>query len=45
MVSNAGTPVICDPGANIIAAAHEQGVPLKVFPGPSGIIILVLLIC
>eukprot|EP01118_Nematostelium_gracile_P005620 TRINITY_DN1788_c0_g1_i1.p1 TRINITY_DN1788_c0_g1~~TRINITY_DN1788_c0_g1_i1.p1 ORF type:complete len:399 (-),score=101.09 TRINITY_DN1788_c0_g1_i1:13-1209(-) len=38
LVSNAGTPVISDPGANIISCAHEQNVPIKVFPGPSAVI-------
>src|SRR5215510_2009320 len=35
LVSDAGLPGISDPGARLIAAALEAGVPVTVLPGPS----------
>jgi 16S rRNA (cytidine1402-2'-O)-methyltransferase len=37
LVSDAGMPGISDPGARLIAAALEQGVPVTVLPGPSAV--------
>src|SRR5438034_4414050 len=37
LVSDAGLPGISDPGARLIAAALEAGVPLTVLPGPSAV--------
>jgi len=37
LVSDAGTPVVADPGARLIAAAHEAGVPVFAVPGPSAL--------
>src|SRR6266550_527705 len=37
LVSDAGLPGINDPGARLIAAAREAGVPVTVLPGPSAI--------
>jgi 16S rRNA (cytidine1402-2'-O)-methyltransferase len=35
LVSDAGLPGISDPGARLVAAALEAGVPVTVLPGPS----------
>jgi len=37
LVSDAGLPGINDPGARLVAAALEAGVPVTVLPGPSAI--------
>ena len=37
LVSDAGLPGISDPGARLIAAALEAGVPVTVLPGPSAV--------
>jgi len=35
VVTDAGMPGISDPGAELVAAARERGVPVEVLPGPS----------
>jgi 16S rRNA (cytidine1402-2'-O)-methyltransferase len=37
LVSDAGLPVISDPGARLVAAAVDAGVPVTVLPGPSAV--------
>jgi 16S rRNA (cytidine1402-2'-O)-methyltransferase len=37
VVSDAGTPVISDPGARLIAAAHAAGLRVEPIPGPSAV--------
>jgi 16S rRNA (cytidine1402-2'-O)-methyltransferase len=37
LVSDAGLPAISDPGARLVAAAAEAGVPVTVLPGPSAV--------
>jgi 16S rRNA (cytidine1402-2'-O)-methyltransferase len=37
LVSDAGLPAISDPGARLIAAACEAGIPVTVLPGPSAV--------
>ena len=37
LVSDAGLPGINDPGARLVAAALEAGVPVTVLPGPSAV--------
>ena len=37
LVSDAGLPGVNDPGARLIAAAIEAGVPVTVLPGPSAV--------
>ncbi|HWP98997.1 MAG TPA: 16S rRNA (cytidine(1402)-2'-O)-methyltransferase [Vicinamibacterales bacterium] len=38
LVSDAGTPAIADPGARLIRAALERGLPVVVVPGPSAVL-------
>jgi 16S rRNA (cytidine1402-2'-O)-methyltransferase len=37
LVSDAGLPAISDPGARLVVAALEAGVPVTVLPGPSAV--------
>jgi 16S rRNA (cytidine1402-2'-O)-methyltransferase len=37
LVSDAGLPAVSDPGARLIGAALEAGVPVTVLPGPSAV--------
>ena len=37
LVSDAGMPTISDPGARLVAAALERGVPVTVLPGPTAV--------
>jgi 16S rRNA (cytidine1402-2'-O)-methyltransferase len=38
LVSDAGTPAVSDPGAALVAAAHQAGIRVEPVPGPSAVI-------
>lgn len=38
LISDAGTPLICDPGAGIVKTCHEKGINVVPVPGPSALI-------
>lgn len=42
LLSEAGAPGIADPGGDIIALAHEHGIPVVPLPGPSSILLTVM---
>ncbi len=37
LVSDAGMPLVSDPGARLVAAAVDAGLPVEVVPGPSAV--------
>ena len=38
IVSDAGTPVISDPGSRLVAEAHRQSIRVEPIPGPSAVV-------
>jgi len=37
LVTDAGTPTVSDPGAELVAAARERGIPVVTIPGPTAV--------
>ncbi len=37
VVTDAGMPIVSDPGLSLVAAAHDAGVPVTCIPGPSAV--------
>ncbi|MHC4605392.1 MAG: 16S rRNA (cytidine(1402)-2'-O)-methyltransferase [Planctomycetota bacterium] len=37
LASESGTPGVADPGADLVSAALDEGVPVRVIPGPSAL--------
>lgn len=42
LLSDAGCPGVADPGAALVAAAHEAGLPVRPLVGPSAILLLLM---
>jgi 16S rRNA (cytidine1402-2'-O)-methyltransferase len=42
VISDAGCPGVADPGANIVALAHENGIKVQPFVGPSSILMALM---
>ena len=43
VVPDAGMPIVSDPGFPLVAAAHDAGVPITCFPGPSAVPVAIAL--
>jgi 16S rRNA (cytidine1402-2'-O)-methyltransferase len=42
LVSEAGCPAVADPGAGLVALAHQAGIPVKPLVGPSSILLALM---
>ena len=43
LIVDAGLPILADPGALLVQAAHKAHIPITVYPGPSSIIMALML--
>ena len=43
LISDCGIPCLADQGARLVALAHKQGVVVKAFPGPSSLVMALML--
>jgi 16S rRNA (cytidine1402-2'-O)-methyltransferase len=43
LISDAGLPCIADPGALLVRRAHQTGIPVQAFSGPSSIVLALML--
>jgi 16S rRNA (cytidine1402-2'-O)-methyltransferase len=43
LVSDAGMPLISDPGYQLVKAAHQRGIPVRCTPGPTALITALVL--
>jgi 16S rRNA (cytidine1402-2'-O)-methyltransferase len=43
LVTNAGTPVVSDPGYTLVRSVIEAGIPMTMIPGPSAVIMALVL--
>ncbi|MDR1310526.1 MAG: SAM-dependent methyltransferase [Burkholderiaceae bacterium] len=42
LISEAGVPAVADPGANLVEAAHREGITVKPLVGPSSILLALM---
>jgi len=43
LISDAGLPVLADPGSRLVMYLHELSIPVQAFPGPSSIVYALML--
>ncbi len=43
LISDAGMPCLADPGAQLVLAARKKGIAVKAYPGPSSILLALML--
>ncbi|MBM3192197.1 MAG: SAM-dependent methyltransferase [Chlamydiae bacterium] len=43
LISDCGLPCLADPGARLVALAHKRKISVKTFPGPSSIVMALML--
>ncbi len=43
LISDCGLPCLADPGARLVSLAHKQNIKVKAFPGPSAVVMALML--